>query len=119
MKHFILVVLTLLSVGFQPNLFGQSKNEFTRTCKYVYCELIGEPKFLSTQLSYSVDYGVEKIELFDSKIQDEQAGKVRTFKSMVDALNYMGYDGWEFVQAYIERISQTEIYHWILRKERE
>ncbi len=35
---------------------------------------------------------------------------------MIDALNYMGEQGWEFVQAYIVTIDQQNVYHWMLKK---
>jgi hypothetical protein len=35
---------------------------------------------------------------------------------MVDALNYMGEKGWEFVQAYVVTISNQNVYHWLLKK---
>ena len=55
----------------------------------------------------------------DNRMIDEQTGKVQTFNSMVDALNYMGNDGWEFVQAYIVTVGQSNVYHWLLKKQKE
>jgi hypothetical protein len=38
---------------------------------------------------------------------------------MVDALNYMGSDQWEFVQAYIVTTGQQNVYHWLLKKRKQ
>jgi hypothetical protein len=39
------------------------------------------------------------------------------FNSIVDALNFMGKDGWEFVQEFTERDRQIGvIYHFLLKK---
>jgi len=51
-------------------------------------------------------------------MKDEQTGKVKSFNSMVDALNYMGNNGWEFVQAYIVTSGQQNVYHWLLKNKK-
>ncbi len=35
---------------------------------------------------------------------------------MVDALNYMGKQGWEFMQAYIVTVQNQNVYHYLLKK---
>ena len=56
----------------------------------------------------------------DSRVRDEQTGKVKAFNSMVDALNAMGKDGWEFVQTYTVGDAQSGyVYHWLLKQKRE
>lgn len=49
-------------------------------------------------------------------MRDDQTGKVTSFNSMVDALNYMGTKGWVFEQAYIVTTSNQNVYHWLLKK---
>jgi len=36
---------------------------------------------------------------------------------MVDAMNFMGTLGWEFVQAYVVTESNQNVYHWLLKME--
>lgn len=36
---------------------------------------------------------------------------------MVDALNYMGNQGWEFVQAYTITMGNQNVYHYLLKRE--
>jgi hypothetical protein len=36
---------------------------------------------------------------------------------MVDAMNYFGKQGWEFVQAYAVTMGNQNVYHWLLKKE--
>ena len=78
--------------------------------KYVYCELVGTQKFLSTKIIVSVDYG-EYGTTLKSKF-----GKHKLFNSMIDGLNYMGSKGWEFVQAYTITLNNSSIYHYVLKK---
>jgi hypothetical protein len=87
--------------------------------KYIYCELIRTQKLLSTKVTITVDFGEAKNIWKDNRVKDEVTGKVQVFNSMVDALNYMGEQGWEFAQAYVVTIGQQNVYHWLLKKKRE
>ena len=46
----------------------------------------------------------------------EPKTKRQTFNSMVEGMNKMGQDGWEFVQAYIVTHGDQHVYHWLLKK---
>jgi len=83
---------------------------------YTYCELLGYRKLLSTKVSVSIDYGQETKVFQDNRIRDEETGKVKNFNSMVDALNYMGEKGWEFVQAFVVTEGSQNVYHWLLKR---
>jgi len=118
MKKIILVAIIIMSSCFMFNIRAQTPSDSTKTSKFVYCELIGTPNLLSQKITIYVDYGKET-ELFqDTRMKDEQTGKVKSFNSMVDALNYMENNGWEFVQAYIETIGQQNVYHWLLKNKK-
>ncbi len=82
---------------------------------FMYCELVGIQKFLSTQVTVSVDYGQQTKFFQDNRLRDE-TGQIQSFNSMVDALNYMGSFGWEFVQAYVVNNGQQNVYRWLLKK---
>lgn len=89
---------------------------------YVYCEILGTGSLFSTKVRIDIDYGQE-VSFWnqDRRLKDE-TGKSIKFNSMVDALNYMGTIGWEFVQAYVVTISgglggQQNVYHWLLKRE--
>jgi hypothetical protein len=62
-----------------------------------------------------IDYGEETKFFSDNRLRDEETGKVHAFNSMVDALNYMGSNGWEFVQAYVVTNGQQNVYRWLLK----
>lgn len=67
----------------------------------VYAQIRIRPRFLSNKVSIRLDYGQERnFWGGDTRIRDEQSGKVKKFNSAVDALNYMSAQGWEFVFAY-------------------
>lgn len=51
----------------------------------------------------------------DQRLRNNK-GEVVVFNSMVDAMNWMGARGWEFVQAYVLTVSNQNVYHWLLKK---
>lgn len=115
-KTFILFFISLII--HVNSIYGQDMESGEVNSKFVYCELLGTQKFLSTKVTITVDFGEEKNVWKDNRLKDEVTGKVQVFNSMVDALNYMGDDGWEFVQAYVVTIGQQNVYHWLLKKQR-
>ena len=119
MRILALFVFLFLTLCFSKSTVAQSTYQSSRdstvASRYVYCELVGMQKFLSTKVTVVIDYGEETKFFSDNRLRDNETGKVRTFNSMVDALNYMGSNGWEFVQAYVVTNGQQNIYRWLLK----
>jgi hypothetical protein len=87
--------------------------------QWVYAEIVGTTKPFSfgTKCTVEIDYGQKWSLVSDKRIRNED-GKVITFNSMVDAMNYMGEGGWEFVQAYTITSGNSNIYHWLMRADK-
>ncbi len=83
---------------------------------WAYAELLGYKKFLSTKVNVEVDYG-QSSNIFQNDMIVSADGKPISFNSMVDAMNFMGKLGWEFVQAVVITEGNQNIYHWILKRE--
>lgn len=84
--------------------------------KYIYCEIVGTSKFLSTKVTVVIDFGQATNFFLDTKYKDPTTGKPMVFNSMIDALNFMGKSGWEFTQAYIIGDAQNGyVYHFLLK----
>lgn len=84
-----------------------------------YAELLGYEKGLFTnKVKVNVDFGQEVSfwKRGDMRIVDEN-GKDIVFNSMVDAMNFMGKHGWQFVQAYVVTHGNQNVYHWLLSKD--
>jgi hypothetical protein len=96
MKKILLILALAL-----PMMVAAQNN----TVKWKYAELIGTTKAMSTKIALSIDYG---------QIKDE-SGKIETFNTMIDAMNYMSEQGWEFVQAYVVGGKTGDVYHWIIK----
>ena len=82
-----------------------------------YCEVVATPKLLSNKVTIDVDYGDERSFWKDNRLRDE-SGKLKKFNTTIDALNYLGKQGWKLVNAFpVYTGSNTQIYHYVLRKE--
>lgn len=101
--------------------FAQAAAQDTATHEpmYQYAELFSTGKLFSNKVSVEIDFGQET-KFFDfqgsSRIVDPETGKPKVFNSMVDAMNFMGALGWEFVQAYVVTVANQNVYHWLLKR---
>lgn len=117
MKKFIFLLLAsiiIFGVAAQENQPLQN-NEQIDQVEYTYCQLLGTSKFLSTKIYVEIDFGQENSFWKNTRLLKDENGKLVTFNSMVDALNFMGNFGWEFVQAYVVTTNNQNVYHWLLR----
>jgi hypothetical protein len=80
-----------------------------------YCQIIATPKLLSNKVTIDIDFGEEKSVWRDTRLKTYD-GRLKKFNSIIDALNFMGRDGWVFINAYPVRFNDTEIYHFAFKK---
>lgn len=113
----LLVSLSLFSQENDTVAMQIDKKDFIEQKSYVYCELLGRGKLLSSKVTVDIDFG-QSVSFWapDRRYRDEN-GKPVAFNSMVDAMNFMGSLGWEFVQAYVVTESSQNVYHWLLKME--
>lgn len=112
MKRFLIAFVLLLAM---VGAFAQSQDE-----NRVYCELVGSPGLFSSKVKVTIDFGQETSYWKGSKDQQlvDADGNDIKFNSMVDAMNFMGKNGWKFVQAYtIGDGENGYVYHWLLYKD--
>jgi hypothetical protein len=81
-----------------------------------YCQVIAKPRLLSNKVTIDIDFGDEKSFWRDTRLKTE-AGKIRKFNTIIDALNYMGREGWVFINAFTVRIGDEETYHFAFKKQ--
>lgn len=83
-----------------------------------YCEMTAQNKLFSRKVTIDIDYGEERkwISFKDTRVKDEM-GKVKSFNSVVDALNFMGRAGWKLVNAFLVTENTTSVYHYVLKRE--
>ena len=85
-----------------------------------YMQIVGTAKLFSTKQTVKIDFG-QRTKLFSSgkeTIVKDENGKVMDFNSMIDALNFMSKNGFEFVHAYAIVINNENVYHYLLKHTR-
>ncbi len=81
-----------------------------------YCQVIATPRLLSNKVTIDIDFGEEKSFWRDTRLKTD-AGKIKKFNTIIDAINYMGREGWTFINAFPVRMGETEIYHFAFKKQ--
>ena len=81
-----------------------------------YCQVIATPGLLSNKVTIDIDFGEEKSFWRESRVKTRD-GKIKKFNTIIDAMNYMGRNGWIFINAYPVRMGETEIYHFAFKKQ--
>jgi len=109
MKKLFVVFVILLS---QEKLFSQVDT----TKIEQYCTVVATPRLLSSRVTIDIDYGEKRSAWKDNRLKDEE-GRVKKFNSVIDALNYMGSQGWMLVNAFpVSTGNNTYIYNYVFRK---
>tara|TARA_B000000475_G_C15821942_1_gene376133 strand:- start:158 stop:667 length:510 start_codon:yes stop_codon:yes gene_type:complete len=83
----------------------------------VFCDLISKKKFLSTEETIMVNYGTRDSLWIDKKIYTLINKDLKRYNSIIDALNYMGSEGWKTINTYSSSQNSYTIEHYILKKE--
>ena len=82
-----------------------------------YCEVVATARLLSNKVTIDIDYGEERSIWKDHRIRTDE-GKLKKFNSVIDAVNYLGKDGWKLVNAFpIYTGSGPMVYHYVFKKE--
>lgn len=81
-----------------------------------YCQVIATPRLLSNRVTISIDFGEERSIWRDERLRTYD-GRLRKFNTIIDALNYMGRDGWLFINAYPVTTGTGTVYHFAFKKE--
>jgi hypothetical protein len=68
---------------------------------------------MGKNLTIFIDFVQSKKLLADNRYKDPSTGKPYVFNSIIDTLNFMAKEGWEFVQEY----SISDVSHFILKRE--
>ena len=118
-KLIIIALLAIANVAMaQDNnpLSSAGTKETTESETFFYAEIIGTANFGGNKIaSVNIDFGQAKKYAEDTRLRNED-GSVKKFNSMVDAMNWMGSMGWEFVQAYVVTVGNQNVYHWLMKK---
>ena len=82
-----------------------------------YCRLVAINKLFSNKVNIDVDFGDERKFFSDNRLRDEETGRLKKFNTVVDALNYLGSQGWILVNAFpVIEGSSNSTYHFYFRR---
>lgn len=86
-----------------------------------YCEVVATGRLFSKKVTIDIDYGEARSIWKDNRLKDE-GGTVKKFNTVVDALNYLGKQGWKLVNAFPmidggTSSSSSSVYHFYFKRE--
>lgn len=100
------------------NLNAQTVNDIPiNEIDVEYIQIVGTSKLLSNKVTIQIDFGQENKYWSnkDTQVKDEN-GKLLVFNSMIDSLNFLSENGYEFVNAYAITLGNQNVYHYILKR---
>lgn len=85
-----------------------------------YCEVVATQRFLSNKVTIDVDYGDPRGLFQTNRVKDE-SGNLKKFNTIIDALNYLGKNGWRLVNAFpITYATNNSVdnttYHYVFKR---
>lgn len=100
----------------RPNIINIAKiNDSVK-----YCEIVGIGTFKNVYVTIDIGQKLRTTFFGLAKVSDflvDKNGQLKTFNSMIDALNFMVQNGWEFVTCYaITESSNENVYHYLLKR---
>jgi len=82
-----------------------------------YLQLVGTTKLLNpNEVTINVDYGQDLKWNSPRQVIKGPDGKNMSFESMVDALNFMYKNGFEFISREVVTMGQQNVYHFLLKR---
>lgn len=114
-KIFLIVVVVFISTITK----SQTVNDIPlKDINVEYVQIVGTSKMFTTKVTIKIDFGQETTffgKYNETVLKDDQ-GNLVEFNSMIDALNFMSQNGYNFVTAYALTMGQTNVYHFLLQK---
>ena len=109
MKNIIIIAVILFS---SFHSFAQKDTSKVEQ----YAEIVATPRMFSTKVTIDIDYGEERSIWRDNRLKEDN-GKLKKFNTTIDALNYMGKEGWTLVNAFpISVGTNSQVYHYVFKK---
>ena len=116
MKLLLLLTLSFLSITASSQIVVGEEKVDINSLDIEYCQIVGYNKsLLGQKIIVTVDYG-QKFNLFKRQHIEDKDGKALVFNSMIDALNFMLKNGWEYEHNYTVSTGGSNIYHYLLKK---
>jgi hypothetical protein len=115
MKNLMFLMLFLLGGGLIQAQVVVNDVNINELEHVQYVELLGVQRLLSNKIVVNVDYGQPRRIFREPRIKDGR-GRNMKFNSMIDALNFMAMNGWEYVNNHQIHTDDTDEFHFLLRR---
>ena len=113
----VLLALVIALLGFTAN--SQSINGVDlKDIDQTYVQIVGTTGMMSSKVKIEIDFG-QRNKYFSSSKDTRlvgKDGKNLKFNSMIDALNFMNENGYEFLSANAFAKGNQMVYHFMLQK---
>ena len=83
----------------------------------IFCDLMSSKKFLGTEEMLTINYGDRDSLWLDKSMYNKISKQIKKYNSIIDALNYMGSEGWETLRSYSTSHNSYTVEHYVLKKE--
>lgn len=116
MKKLFLVLISIIVINF---LTAQTVNDVPLSDIDVeYVQIVGTQKLFGNKVIIQIDFGQETkyFKQAQQSLLKDANGVQINFNSMIDALNFMSANGYDFVDAYTLTIGNQNVYHYLLKK---
>jgi len=116
MKKLFFIALVL----FTNNLFSQTINDKPISeIDVEYIQIVGNSRFMSDKVTIEIDFGQNTTYFSTTRketiIKDASGNNIK-FNSMIDAINFMSNQGYDFTQSYAVTVSNQVTFYAIMRK---
>ncbi|MES2397816.1 MAG: hypothetical protein V4549_17520, partial [Bacteroidota bacterium] len=103
---------------FPPVVATKNEKFYVKTSEKTYEGKTVQTDAKGSYIWKKVEIVAAKTEKTEKKIKEKVKPKVKvqTFPSMIEAMNFMSKNGWEFVQAYVTTSGNESINRWVLKK---
>ena len=109
MKKLILTVISVFFLSLTINA------QTIKQHNYWFSELVGKANLSGKSISIELEMPAESDNQSIEQIRNLK-GKVSSFSTMTEAMNYIDEQGWEFVQAYMVAQGDFNRYRWVIKK---
>ena len=111
---FLILLLSIFLLPLYSQIIVEDVN--INELEIKYCEIVGYNKsILGQKIVITVDYG-QNYNLFQPQKIKKTDGEVIVFNSMIEALNFMEDNGWQYVNNYAITMSNQNVYHYLLKR---
>lgn len=116
LKQFLFLPLLLLIFAkpSQAQIFVEEVDINALDINYV--QIVGFNKAIFQQkIIVTVDYG-QKTKIFETQLIKDASGEQKIFNSMMDALNFMEANGWEYINNTEYSVGNARVSHFLLKR---